>query len=403
MQWFNPMWLWGLSGLAVPVAIHLLSRKEGKVIQVGSLRHLRETTTRQFRSLKPNELLLFVLRSLLVLLLVALLAGLQWEKEAERPKWVLLERGTEVDMQVKRLTDSLVRNGYQLRYLENGFPLDVDTLPGTAGLNYWYLAHQLKSANIQHAVVFSPGFIKNFKGKRESLPGNISWIDVPAGEKTVEISVASAEADGMQTLMGFADAEVLKYERPEGMQSLSPDAYHPPKKVVTIAADEGFEQDAAVLEAAFQVLEESAQFDLEVRRTSNSDSLSGFVFWFSEMPVPESEQLKMVRLQRMAAHRIVEQTGADSWRITKRLNRETALEYNLVVELAEILASDEPRLIAQNDQRVMPESWRWTSVAEEAIEPEQVEPVYTAVDKWLALFFLAVLLTERLVAWRRNQ
>ena len=40
---------------AVPVAIHLLSRKEGKVIKVGSLRHLRETTTRQFRSLKPNE------------------------------------------------------------------------------------------------------------------------------------------------------------------------------------------------------------------------------------------------------------------------------------------------------------------------------------------------------------
>ena len=403
MQWINPMWLWGLLGLAVPVAIHLLSRKEGKVIKVGSLRHLRETTTRQFRSLKPNELLLFVLRSLLVLLLVALLAGLQWEKEEERPKWVLLERGIETDVQVKRLTDSLIRNGYELRYFENGFPLAADSLSGTAGLNYWYLAHQLKSIRLQHAVVFSPGFVKNFKGKRESLPGNISWIDVPAGEQTFKVPIAAADVDSTQTLMGYTDAEILKYERPDGMQSLSPDAHHPPQTVVTIAADESFEQDAAVLEAAFNVLEESAQFDLEVRRTSNSDSLSGFVFWFSEMQVPESEQLKMVRLQQMAAHRIVEQTGADSWRITKRLNRETALEHSLVVELAELLASEEPRLIAQNDKRVMPESWRWTSVEEEAIEPEQGEPVYTTIDNWLVLFFLAVLLTERLVAWKRNQ
>lgn len=403
MQWINPMWLWGLLGLAVPVAIHLLSRKEGKVQQVGSLRHLRETTTRQFRSLKPNELLLFALRSLLVLLLVALLAGLQWAKEEECPRWVLLERGIEMDAQVKRLTDSLVRNGYEPRYFENGFPLADDTLPGTAGLNYWHLTHQLKSTSLQHAVVFSRGFVKNFKGKRESLPGNISWIDVPAGEQTFEMSIAAADADSTQTLMGYTDAEVLKYEGLGGKQTLAPDTHHLPRIVVTIAADDGFEQDAAILEAAFKVLQESALFDLEVRKTLNPDSLSDFVFWFSEKGVSESEQQKMVFLQQVAAHQIIERSGADSWRITKRLNRETALENSLVVELAELLGSEEPGLIAQNDQRVMPESWRWTSVEEKAIEPGQGEPAYTTVDNWLVLFFLAVLLTERLVAWRRNQ
>ena len=32
MGLLNPTWLWGLAGLAIPVAIHLLSRKDMRVI-----------------------------------------------------------------------------------------------------------------------------------------------------------------------------------------------------------------------------------------------------------------------------------------------------------------------------------------------------------------------------------
>lgn len=49
MQLTQSVWLWGLMALALPIAIHLLSRKEGRVVPVGSLRHLRETTSQQFR------------------------------------------------------------------------------------------------------------------------------------------------------------------------------------------------------------------------------------------------------------------------------------------------------------------------------------------------------------------
>ena len=64
MQSAQPIMLWALAGLSIPIAIHLLSRKEGKVIYLGSLRHLRETSTQQFRGIKLNEILLLVLRSL---------------------------------------------------------------------------------------------------------------------------------------------------------------------------------------------------------------------------------------------------------------------------------------------------------------------------------------------------
>ena len=47
MELINPIWLWGLTGLMIPVGIHLLSRREGKIIKIGSIRHLDETNSKQ--------------------------------------------------------------------------------------------------------------------------------------------------------------------------------------------------------------------------------------------------------------------------------------------------------------------------------------------------------------------
>jgi hypothetical protein len=79
IQFAQPIFLWALTALAVPIGIHLLSRKEGKVVKMGSLRHLRETSTKQFKGIKLNELLLLALRCLLIILFVSLLAGLSME------------------------------------------------------------------------------------------------------------------------------------------------------------------------------------------------------------------------------------------------------------------------------------------------------------------------------------
>ncbi|MBP9924506.1 MAG: BatA domain-containing protein, partial [Cyclobacteriaceae bacterium] len=74
IQFAQPIFLWALTALAIPIGIHLLSRKEGKVVKMGSLRHLRETSTQQFKGIKLNELLLLALRCLLIILFVGLLA-----------------------------------------------------------------------------------------------------------------------------------------------------------------------------------------------------------------------------------------------------------------------------------------------------------------------------------------
>src|SRR6187549_1844600 len=104
MQFLNPTWLWGLTGLLIPLAIHLLSRKEGKVIRVGSIRHLEETSTRQFKSIKLNEFVLLILRSLLILFIVLFLAGLLWpDSDSGNKHWLLVEKGLEHDTELTTL------------------------------------------------------------------------------------------------------------------------------------------------------------------------------------------------------------------------------------------------------------------------------------------------------------
>ena len=69
MRFVNPLLLWSLAGLVIPLGIHLLSRKEGKVLRLGSLRHVQETSTQQFKGIRLNEIVLLMLRCAMIILL----------------------------------------------------------------------------------------------------------------------------------------------------------------------------------------------------------------------------------------------------------------------------------------------------------------------------------------------
>src|ERR1700712_798811 len=96
IQFLHPAFLWGLSAIAIPVAIHLLSLKEGKVILIGSLRHFTGSPAKNSKSIRLNELLLLTLRILIIIWLVALLAGIYLTARFTSPKkWLLIEKGIE--------------------------------------------------------------------------------------------------------------------------------------------------------------------------------------------------------------------------------------------------------------------------------------------------------------------
>ena len=97
MELINPIWLWGLSGLLIPIGIHLLSRREGKIIKIGSIRHLEETNSKQFKSIRLNELALLLLRCLIITILVLFLSGFHFQALEKSGKWLLVESGLERD------------------------------------------------------------------------------------------------------------------------------------------------------------------------------------------------------------------------------------------------------------------------------------------------------------------
>src|SRR5687767_2711962 len=113
MLFLNPIWLWGLTGILIPIGIHLLSRKEGRTIKIGSVRHLENTHTKQFKSLRLNEILLLVLRCLLITILVFLLSGLHIKGTKKKGlQWLLVEKGLEHEPEFSLLIDSLQRNEF---------------------------------------------------------------------------------------------------------------------------------------------------------------------------------------------------------------------------------------------------------------------------------------------------
>src|SRR6478736_2668354 len=177
MQFLNPIWLWGLTGLLIPTGIHMLSRKEGKVIRVGSVRHLEETSTRQFRKIRLNEVVLLALRCLLITLVVLLLSGLTFNRyNTNDINYVLLEKGMENESDFKPLVDSLKEKGFEVRRLAHGFPLLEDSAVTDSNINYWSLIESLKKEQMQQVVILSYNYANGFKGKRIELPANVHWI-----------------------------------------------------------------------------------------------------------------------------------------------------------------------------------------------------------------------------------
>ncbi|HXR82642.1 MAG TPA: BatA domain-containing protein, partial [Saprospiraceae bacterium] len=139
MKLIDPIWLWGLSGLLIPIGIHLLSRREGKIIKIGSIRHLEETSSKQFKSIRLNELVLLLLRCLVITILVLSLGGFHFQALENSGKWLLVESGLERDDRFLILIDSLKRNGFEIKRLTSGFPDLNDSHADTKKVNYWNL------------------------------------------------------------------------------------------------------------------------------------------------------------------------------------------------------------------------------------------------------------------------
>ncbi|RCR71682.1 BatA domain-containing protein [Larkinella punicea] len=74
MEFIQPLFLWGIGAVVIPVVIHFWHQKRGKTLAWAATRWLQEKNQQQQRGIKLDNLLLLILRCLVIILLALLLS-----------------------------------------------------------------------------------------------------------------------------------------------------------------------------------------------------------------------------------------------------------------------------------------------------------------------------------------
>ncbi|RSK31107.1 BatA domain-containing protein [Hymenobacter metallilatus] len=203
-------WL-ALLGVAVPLAIYLWNRRPGRVVRVGSVRWLEAAANRRLRNLRPEQLLLFLLRAALVALL-ALAVAEPFQLLPPPPlrgQVLLAPTLTAPDLlPLQSALDSLRQQGYELRQLHARQPVSAPLPWSGLGLgdttktvplrpdsvpvrNLWHSVQAAAdSLPGRPLVVVAPLTLAAFAGTRVPLPPQVRWLPLPLPDSSRQVVAA---------------------------------------------------------------------------------------------------------------------------------------------------------------------------------------------------------------------
>ncbi|KQS27666.1 BatA domain-containing protein [Dyadobacter sp. Leaf189] len=99
MELLQPWMLWGITGVALPIAIHFWYQKKGEVIAWAASRWLVDESSLKHRGIRLHEILLLLIRCLLIILLALLLSQPVlhgWESNAAQERVHLVQADARV-------------------------------------------------------------------------------------------------------------------------------------------------------------------------------------------------------------------------------------------------------------------------------------------------------------------
>lgn len=174
-----PAGLLGLLAIAVPVAIHLISRGRGRRVLIGNIELVRAVQQTRATTLRLTEWLLLLLRVLIVVIATLLLArlGLKGLGSVDAgvsyvtPGWMRAATATE--------RDTVLSLEPAARVLVPGYPdaRNYESAAAEPEHDAWPpLAERLSTLRHTGTVnVYAEGSIAAFGDHRPALPGEISW------------------------------------------------------------------------------------------------------------------------------------------------------------------------------------------------------------------------------------
>lgn len=224
-----PLWLYALATLAIPLALHLWSRRPRQVIRVGSLRHITDLTEARSWSARLTEPLLLLLRLGILASIVLALAGLRISSgklNGTVSQLVLVEPALLEDSALVSgdpLLDSLARSRATVRLLEPGLPrlqldgLENETVRGTRNGEpgtLWDLlvsADRLVSKNGEILVIARPR-LAMLGGRRPAVRARVEWhVPLAHGMSTWSAARWRTPDDSLMVVTGQGDTRGVRY------------------------------------------------------------------------------------------------------------------------------------------------------------------------------------------------
>lgn len=410
MFFANPMYLWALLGLAVPVAIHLWSKDEGRTIKVGSITNLRESENAQTRTLQLNEWLLLLLRLLVIALLVVILAEPFAKTKTKNQDLVYLVEPELLEIDTfKNSMDSLAESK-TVKLLQEDFPeYNAADSVKTAATNYWQLAQDFEKLKADSLVVYSQTLLSRFKGKRPQITENINWVTIDSAQTTAGVVALTRLQDSVEVLEVKSTKQQLRFKKSvreaAAIQNLDKDLKIQAVDTLQVYAfaEDSLQTDLKFLKTGFESLSVYLKRPIAITDIApNETPQEGILIWLSPKDTPEFSGMLLDYQPDAFASDLIEKNGAH-FSLTQNLTRKNVVEQHLAEHLLPLLNLnlELDEMVQKSDRRVLADAF--ATPLRTAKEQELNQASSIPLTHWFWLALLITLIVERLLSRIRKQ
>jgi hypothetical protein len=417
MSFLNPIYLWALLGLLVPIAIHLWSKKEGKTIKVGSIELLRESESKQTSSIKPNELWLLLLRMLVISLVTLILAEPQLKLKSKNAAVTYLIEPSLLKLEKASSILNSIDDSGNIKLLMPNFPeltnINLENVT-TKTPNYWQLAEEMQNIASDSIVVYTKALASGFKGMRPSIHKNIEWILIDTEESIEKLPIKATKIDTNVELLTMFSTDkntsfekILVKESDYDVADLEIVTKNPVK--ILLFYEDVFTNDSRFLEASLSAASIHINRTFDITKTQETQDLNfesfDVVIWLAKNnQVPNGiNKLLEYKSDNLSNSLIVESSTKNQFYLTTHLNTENCVENHLPEQLLNILNLNTGlnKVIQEKDKRVFSKAELLPTFS--AVKAKNKSSNYLSISKWLWLILGITLLGERFLASYRKQ
>ncbi len=426
MTFLNPIYLWSLLGVFIPIAIHLWSRRKVVTVKVGSIKLLHPSEPRQTSTVRLNELWLLLLRILIILLLGLLLSKPQLLAKAENSTLLyIIEPSLLASQKMEGLLEGLPSEA--MRVLATGFPEveNYDVSIDKDVPNYWQLAQGLKELPADSLVVFTNAFISGVLGKRPTTSTNINWIVLDSEDSSEVLIEAELKRDSLNLLNVSSDWERTRFSKINLALDSEEIRWDPTKSNILTDKDtvpllpgktinillvhtDSLQQEVKYINTVCRVVSRYLKQQIVVQTTSQADStdLKSYdaSIWLGTTPKENSKSTRLLfKPDALATGLIQKGDFKNEFYLTRGLNSENIVSEHLAEELVMILNGYKnlTSKVEVYDKRVLDVN----EIRPNTIEEKETENQAKLVDirSWIWVFLALLISIERITAKFRKQ